>query len=214
MSEIKEAEIVLRTRAGNKQPAAEAAGDVLDESRKGNSVGSLTQFLYSNGLSKPILAGLVTPYSNQAAAEALVEALYVFSTPRHLEYSLEELEKLYSDIQSNPAPIREEPTPQARNAQRRLGPERVKEVVEKYAAGRSSQSLGKEYGVGPNAVLGMVRRSGGVLRNQPLDDATAQKAVRLYESGLSLQRVADRLQKPKMTIRRELLRRGVVLRSR
>lgn len=66
---------------------------------------------------------------------------------------------LYAEIQASPARADEPEKLTSRNAERRLGSERVAEVVEKYAAGRSSQSLGEEYGVGPNAVLGMVRRA-------------------------------------------------------
>lgn len=86
------------------------------------------------------------------------------------------------------------------------------EIVARYEAGETSTALAAEYGVAKSTVLNLLRTSGAAVRRQPLTPEQVSEAVRLYESGLSLSEVAERLQVNQETMRMAILKAGVTLR--
>lgn len=64
-----------------------------------------------------------------------------------------------------------------------------------------------------STILGILRSNRVVVRRQPLTAEQVSEAARLYESGLSLSQVAERLQVNQETMRMPLLKNGVSLRS-
>jgi transposase len=70
----------------------------------------------------------------------------------------------------------------------------VSELVAKYETGSPAQALADEFGVGISTVLRIVRSQGGAVRGHGVSDETRDEACRLYHSGLSVQKVADRLE--------------------
>jgi hypothetical protein len=137
-------------------------------------------------------AGSVTRYSNYSL-EHLSAALSRFATPHPDEKSLEQLEALFQKIATSPRK-QAKSAPRIHDAARRLGPERVRELVAKYEAGSPAQSLAVEFEVGISTVLRILRSQGGAVRGHGVSEEIRNEACRLYESGLSVQKVPDRLE--------------------
>jgi len=86
--------------------------------------------------------------------------------------------------------------------------------VAEYEAGTSTNQLMRDYGIGKGSVLRLLREAGVTLRNQRLSPAALESAVSLYNSGLSLKVVGERLGFSIDAVRGTLLRAGVPLRAR
>ncbi|MFB2556784.1 hypothetical protein [Herbiconiux liangxiaofengii] len=160
----------------------------------------------------PSLAGQVTDYSN-TSLEHLAAALNRFASPEAGEKTLEELNALFCLVSSSEN-VRPVTTPKIHDAARRLGAERVSELVAKYEAGAPAQTLANEFNIGSSTVLRLVRTAGGRVRRHGVEDEVRDEARRLYESGLSVQKVADRLGLTQSTTLRTLTRAGVTMRMR
>lgn len=101
-----------------------------------------------------------------------------------------------------------------RNVRRRLGQATLDEIVRRYQAGEHSTALMAEYKVGKSTMLRLLRSSGVSMRRQGLTLEQQRLAPTLYESGLSIQRVADRIGASSTTVQNWLLASGVRLRAR
>jgi hypothetical protein len=75
-----------------------------------------------------------------------------------------------------------------------------------------SSDLAAEFGVAKSTILGILRANNVVVRRQPLTGEQVSEATRLYESGLSLSKVAERLKVNQETMRVAILDAGVRLR--
>ncbi|XUK63971.1 Helix-turn-helix domain containing protein [Plantibacter sp. RU18] len=76
---------------------------------------------------------------------------------------------------------------------RRLSPELVTEIVDNYEAGITTTALCAEYSLSKGGLLKILGERGVEMRRQSLDAEQLNEAIRLYETGLSLQAVATRL---------------------
>ena len=94
----------------------------------------------------------------------------------------------------------------------RLSDEARAAVIERYEAGETTTALAEAYGVAKSTVLGILRANSVVVRRQPLTPEQVSEATRLYNSGLSLSQVAERLRVNQETMRVALLRSGLALR--
>lgn len=159
-----------------------------------------------------ILAGSVKGYSNQTL-ETFVEALSQFANPKHPEKTLEELQRLYAHIQASPEAERPSRETHIHNVERRLGPEQVERLLAQYAAGDSAQEVGRAFSVGAASVMRLVRQHGLEVHEYKLTTSVIREAAALYESGLSVQRVATRLGVAKPSLLRALKAAGVVMRN-
>jgi hypothetical protein len=74
--------------------------------------------------------------------------------------------------------------------------------------------LATQYGVTRSTVSGILRRAGVEVR-QPrvISPAEIDEAVRLYESGCSLERIGTKLKFTHKTIWRHLVKRGIAMRG-
>lgn len=99
-------------------------------------------------------------------------------------------------------------------ARRRLSPETVNQLVADYEAGKSSTVLMKTYDLGKGTVLSILEEHGVQMRGQGLPATRLQEAVEFYNAGLSLKRVAGRLDCSAETVRHALLAAGVPMRAR
>jgi uncharacterized protein (DUF433 family) len=95
---------------------------------------------------------------------------------------------------------------------RRLTPVAVAALLADYQAGASSLELARRYGVGKASVLALLDRHNVPRRHQPM---TQQQVARpsLYESGLSVAAVSNKLGVPARTVHRTLQRAGVQMRD-
>lgn len=87
-------------------------------------------------------------------------------------------------------------------------------LVDEYLAGTPTTELTIKYALSKGAVLQILGESGVAMRRQGFVDAQADEAVRLYESGLSLAKVANEIGSSSTTVNRALVARGVTLRGR
>lgn len=94
----------------------------------------------------------------------------------------------------------------------RLTDEARAAVIERYEAGETSTALAQAYGVAKSTILGILRANSVVVRRQPLTAEQVSEAARLYESGLSLSQVAERVKVNQETMRVAILDAGVMLR--
>jgi len=94
----------------------------------------------------------------------------------------------------------------------RLSDETRVAVIERYEAGETSTALAEAYGVAKSTILGILRANSVVVRRQPLTPEQVSEATRLYNSGLSLSQVAERLRVNQETMRVALLKSGLALR--
>ncbi|WRS29214.1 helix-turn-helix domain-containing protein [Actinomycetaceae bacterium MB13-C1-2] len=66
-------------------------------------------------------------------------------------------------------------------------------VIEAYVAGTPVKEIAKEFGIHRTTITQIALAAGLAMRNQKLSPITKQEARRLYESGLSLAKVAKQL---------------------
>ncbi|NUJ88834.1 hypothetical protein HOW07_12535 [Plantibacter sp. MCCC 1A11337] len=97
---------------------------------------------------------------------------------------------------------------------RRLSPETVAEIVEKYEAGVTTPALCAEHSLSKGGLLKVLGERGVEMRRQSLDAAQLREAVRLYETGLSLQAVATRLGVSYNCVRQRFVKESVPRRPR
>lgn len=85
-------------------------------------------------------------------------------------------------------------------------------MIERYEAGETSTALAEAYGVAKSTILGILRANSVVVRRQPLTPEQVSEAARLYNSGLSLSQVAERLKVNQETMRVAIMGSGVTIR--
>ncbi len=102
--------------------------------------------------------------------------------------------------------------PRVKRSWNRLSDDVRTTVAGRYAAGETTTALAQEYGVAKSTIIGILRDGNVVMRRQPLTREQVSEAARLYESGLSLSKVAERLKVNQETMRVAILKNGVILR--
>lgn len=65
-------------------------------------------------------------------------------------------------------------------------------MVDRYAEGATVYELSSEFGIERRTVAVRLKAAGVMMRRQPASAEQVAEMVRLYESGLSLAKVADR----------------------
>lgn len=86
-------------------------------------------------------------------------------------------------------------------------------MVADYARGATVYDLAEKFGCNRRTVSALLKRSGVVMRNQPMSSDQINEAVRRYESGQSLAAVAAVLETSSKTILARLRERGVKMRD-
>ena len=104
---------------------------------------------------------------------------------------------------------RQKPRPEKLWHKPHLSPEQTKELVDKYLSGLTARELAESYGVHRSTVSAILNRNGVKLRRHSMEPKDIDLAVRLYESGLPLTRVAEQVSYDPSTIWREFKRIGI-----
>lgn len=99
-------------------------------------------------------------------------------------------------------------------SQTRLSPERRTELVADYEAGMPVTAIAAKYRVHRGTIPRFVSRAGGRLRTPGLDDDGRRRASDLYEAGLTLAEVAERLAVDPKTVRDAVVGAGIGIRPR
>lgn len=115
---------------------------------------------------------------------------------------------------SNPV---DEPSYPVRHAlrqyQRPFTADEVVELVQRYKAGTTTYELAALYGCKRQTISGKLRSAGVMLRMDSPSEEQIDEMVRLYESGLSLVRVGDRIGVSARTVLKYLRKRAVRVRD-
>lgn len=105
------------------------------------------------------------------------------------------------------------PTPgRKRQLQRRLTPEQAEHLAAEYRAGESVLQLARSRKLHRTTVAEHVRRAGIPTRHRGIPPEMVAEAIRLYQSGWSCQRLAERYRCNAETVRQMLKRNSVSMR--
>lgn len=109
--------------------------------------------------------------------------------------------------------IEDKPT-QPRSIKRRLTGQQRREIQQRVDAGETKRALAKEFGVSETGIGEMLLRAKVEIRTTPITEEDIERAVALYEGGLSVRKIVVELRYSVGTIRHVLKRRGVRMRVR
>lgn len=121
----------------------------------------------------------------------LADLAHLCSNHWEWRFTLDELRKLAVlgdavDGLSSPAPF------QAHELSKRLGPEKLSDVISKYKAGASAQSLAREHGIAASALLRMLRAEGVPIRTKKVSDEQARQLRDEYDAGATMAELEKR----------------------
>lgn len=137
-----------------------------------------------------------------------MELLEVYSNRTH---ELGKLRKLLN----LPKAARPEPRHPTKQAQKRLAPDEVAELLRAYQAGGRTKQLAIQFGVHRTTVTGLLKQHDVSFRPPGLGPADLSEAIRLYEAGWSLARLGQHFGVTgHNTISDALRRAGVSIRPR
>jgi AraC-like DNA-binding protein len=100
-----------------------------------------------------------------------------------------------------------------RSIRRRLSPQAIDELIARYTAGEATPALSREYGISASGLRDLLRAEGVSLRGHAMTVQDAERAVHLYEHGLTITEVVRHIGYSHGTIRTALRKHGVALRS-
>lgn len=100
-----------------------------------------------------------------------------------------------------------------RQRQRRLTPDELTRVAERYIAGATVYELAAEFGCHRATIAERLKLAGVTMRHQPTTTEQVDEIVRLYESGLSMAKVAEQVGVSARTVLNYLQERGVSTRD-
>jgi hypothetical protein len=103
--------------------------------------------------------------------------------------------------------------PRIHNAQKRLGPDKVTQLIADYQAGEPSTALMVKYQLGKGTVLKILKDHDVTMRRQGFPTDRLPEAIQLYKQGWSTERIGDHLGCDKETVRQALMRSGVKVRN-
>nr|WP_141215938.1 MULTISPECIES: hypothetical protein [unclassified Rhodococcus (in: high G+C Gram-positive bacteria)] len=141
----------------------------------------------------------------------MVEVLRCYSNNSNLCKTISDLQKRIAEDPGRP------PETGKRHVNRRvrLDSSDKKRLVERYAAGASTNTLVDEFRVSKKTILALLREHKAEVRRQPLPDETVARICTLYVEGRkSIAAVAQLTGVPRSTVRNTLLKQQVVLRGR
>lgn len=102
----------------------------------------------------------------------------------------------------------------ARSIKRRLSPQQIKQLVDRYEQGASITTLSREAGIARPTLRNLLRKAGVAPRRRGMTPEDEDKAISFYESGLTIYEVIDRVGYSYGVINRMLHKRGVKVRPR
>lgn len=123
-----------------------------------------------------------------------------------------ELRRLLERIKNSEPRQPRAPRIRAVTAESQLGADGVEALLARYQSGVSAHSIAQDLGISAAGVTRLVRKHGLEVHDPLPSDEIVKQAGELYASGLSLQRVADRVGVPKSTVRKVLIATGVPMR--
>jgi len=99
-----------------------------------------------------------------------------------------------------------------RSIKRRLTSEARAAILVRHKAGETVKALSKQFAISESALRDLLVTADVEFRKHPITHEDIDLAVQLYQSGLTVKQIVNRLYYPIGTIRRVLRERGVVMR--
>ena len=100
-----------------------------------------------------------------------------------------------------------------RQRQRRLNPDEVEQIAERYNAGATVYELAAEFGCRQATIAERLKLAGVTMRHQTTTTEQVDEIVRLHESGLSMVKVAEQVGVSARTVFNYLQQKGVATRD-
>jgi hypothetical protein len=101
-----------------------------------------------------------------------------------------------------------------RSLRRRLSPQQIEELVARYNAGEDTPALSRAFGISRGGLRKLLLRQSVSFRKQPMTRDDAERAIRLYERGLTIDQVVEQVGYSFSTVLRMLHASGVAVRER
>ena len=166
----------------------------------------------------PHHVGKVTPRSNNeispvadAPHDVWAQLFADFTNWRYLGKTPFEFERLIGQL-PDPVDTPEATPPGIFSVARRLGAEGVARLIVAYESGTPTTQLTRDFGIAKGSVLRLLEQNGVAMRQQPIPAELIPKAAELYNEGLSLTAVSDRLGVNRSTLFHAFRRAGVTMR--
>lgn len=83
----------------------------------------------------------------------------------------------------------------------------------RYNAGEATPALSRAYGISKTGLRELLQAEGVSMRRQAITPEDAERAVQLYENGLTIKQVVEKVGYSFGTIRRVLHENGVAMRA-
>lgn len=110
-------------------------------------------------------------------------------------------------------PVVERERPSAPRTARQIKGDQAQALITAFQAGATVYELGRRFGIDRQTVSRILKRHGIETRWRTITEEQVDTAVRLYEQGLSLAQVGERLNLRGKSLRVHLLKRGVKMRD-
>jgi DNA-binding CsgD family transcriptional regulator len=120
----------------------------------------------------------------------------------------QQVERLF-DLRTTPILSQPRSRQKAPKPLRRLNPDEIQDLLDRYQSGETMVELGIRYGINRRTVSTYLQKAGLPSRHRTMDDEKVAQCIDLYNSGLSLVAVGERLGIDQATVRRALLSAGV-----
>lgn len=147
--------------------------------------------------------------TSMTASKSLIVALSIADTIRWSTL----LEKCQLTSELKVTAVEYERTGPIRQRQRRLTEDQVKQMVARYHEGATVYELAKEFSIRRATVSERPKKAGVSMRFQPPGNELIDSMVGLYQSGLPLAEVGDRVGTSPGTVHRHLRIHGVQMRE-
>ena len=137
----------------------------------------------------------------------------VYSNHWDLPFTPDELRKL-AELGDRDNGSSEPVSYRAHELSKRLGAEKVNEIVRRATAGESARSLAQELGVANSALTRMLREEGVVIRKSRVGADDEQALACAYEAGYTIAELEKQFKLSHGTVLRALHRSGVEMRAK
>ena len=143
----------------------------------------------------------------------MVELMQVLADPKLLT-DIERIRELSASSDPDPSLLDSTPHPRSRKP-RRLTATEIDDMVTKYESGATVPDLVEQFGIHRTTVLGHLKRRSVETRVKcrAMTDEQVAQAVEHYQAGDSLATVGNRFGVVAETVRKELIKAGVNIRS-
>lgn len=158
---------------------------------------------------------MAAPYSNpeQQGSFRLAQAVAEYATLKYPHRSLKALQKLRDKAESG-ARVPTSTSTTVYRIDRRLGSERVADIIAAYKAGATARSIATDRGVSQTALVQLLRAADIPIRRQALTEEQVTQIVDRYEQGASTYEIERATGIPKSTVGRALNQAGIQMRPR